>query len=258
MLLVNAFAMGLEGLAKDKGAKSLKQDTGNAVVVGASSGIGKAVAEELTAAGWKVGLTSRKLENLEELVIRLGDRVLPKVIDVDDPENARAGLRALAEDLGGVDLWVLNAGTGILNRDFAWEPERQTIATNVMGFAAMTDVAVHHCVARGEGRIVGISSVAKKRGHPFTASYSGSKAFVSLYLDGVREYLRRKAPKVSVTEVAPGYIDTPLQQFDEAFWVASAETAARQIVAAAISRRKHAYIPRRWGIIAALLSLAPH
>ncbi len=235
----------------------MQQLCGTAIVVGASSGIGKAIAEQLAAAGWKVGLTSRKRENLDELVTRFGDRVLPRVIDLDDPERARAGLRALAEELGGVDLWMLNAGTGILNRDFAWEPERQTIATNVMGFAAMTDVAVHHCIGRGEGRIVGISSVAKKRGHPFTTSYSGSKAFVSLYLDGVRQFLRRKAPKVSVTEVAPGYIDTPLQQFDEAFWVVSAQTAARQIIAAALARRKHAYVPRRWAAVAALLSIMP-
>ena len=174
--------------------------SGTAIVVGASSGIGKAIAEQLAATGWKIGLTSRKLQNLAEMRARLGDQALAKAVDLDDPEGARAALRALAEDLGGVDLWVLNAGTGVLNRDFAWEPERQTISTNVMGFAAMTDAAVHHCISRGEGRIVGISSVAKKRGHRFTASYSGSKAFVSLYLDGVRQYLRRAAPKVSVTE----------------------------------------------------------
>lgn len=235
----------------------MAQNRGTAIVVGASSGIGKAIAEQLVAAGWRVGLTSRRPERMAGMIASLGDRVRTRAIDLDDPEGTRSGLRAFADDLGGVDLWVLNAGTGILNRDFAWEPERQTIATNVMGFAAMTDAAVHHCMARGSGRIVGISSVAKKRGHPFTASYSGSKAFVSLYLDGVRMFLKRAAPKVSVTEVAPGYIDTPLQQFDEAFWVASAETAARQIIAAAMARRKHAYVPRRWALIAALLSLAP-
>ena len=235
----------------------MQHTSGTAIVVGASSGIGKAIAEQLAAAGWTVGLTSRNPENLREMIDRLGDRVSAKAIDLDDAESARAGLSEFATALGGVDLWVLNAGTGILNKDFAWEPERQTIATNVMGFAAMTDAAVHHCIARGEGRIVGISSVAKKRGHPFTASYSGSKAFVSLYLDGVRQFLRRKAPEVSVTEVAPGYIDTPLQQFDEAFWVVSADVAARQIIAAALARRKHAYVPRRWAMIAALLSLGP-
>jgi len=72
-----------------------------AIVVGASSGIGKAIAEHLAAAGWKVGVTSRKLENLAEMVTRLGDRVVPKVIDVDDPESTREGLRALADELGG-------------------------------------------------------------------------------------------------------------------------------------------------------------
>lgn len=240
----------------DKGI-TMQQMTGTAIVVGASSGIGKAIAEQLAAAGWKVGLTSRKLKNLEETVAKWGERAFAKAIDLDDTESARAGLRTFADELGGVDLWVLNAGTGILNRGFDWEPERQTIATNVMGFAAMADVAIHHCVARGEGRIVGVSSVAKKRGHAFTASYSGSKAFVSLYLDGMRQYLWRVAPKVSVTEVAPGYIDTPLQQFDEAFWVVSAETVAKQIISAALARRKHAYVPKRWTLISGLLSLMP-
>ncbi len=233
------------------------KESGTAIVVGASSGIGKAMAEQLAAAGWRVGLTARKLENLAPVLAILGDSGVAKAVDLDDPDAARASLQVLAAELGGVDLWVLNAGTGVLNRSFAWEPERQTIATNVLGFAAMADVAVHHCIARGEGRIVGISSVAKKRGHPFTASYSGSKAFVSLYLDGVRQYLKRAAPKVSVTEAAPGYIDTPLQRFDEAFWVASAQTAAKQIIAAALARRKHAYVPRRWALIAAMLSLLP-
>lgn len=230
---------------------------GTAIVVGASSGIGQAIALQLAAAGWKVGMTSRNAENLADMAERLGSGAAVCAINLDDADAARRGLAAFADELGGVDLWILNAGTGVLNRDFAWEPERQTITTNVMGFAAMTDAAVHHCVARGQGRIVGVSSVAKKRGHPFTASYSGSKAFVSLYLDGVRMYLRKAAPKVSVTEVAPGYIATPLQQFDEAFWVASADTAARQIIAAALSGRKHAYVPRRWAPIAALLSIAP-
>lgn len=235
----------------------MQSASSTAIIVGASSGIGKAIADELTAAGWKVGVTSRKLEKLTDIVARSDGRMLAKAIDIDEPDATRAGLHAFAEELGGVDLWVLNAGTGILNPTFAWEPERQTIATNVLGFAAMADVAVHHCCARGEGRIVGISSVAKKRGHPFTASYSGSKAFVSLYLDGVRQYLRKKAPKVSVTEVAPGYIDTPLQQFDEAFWVTSPQVAAKQIISAALARRKHAYVPRRWAVIAALLSIVP-
>jgi short-subunit dehydrogenase len=229
----------------------------NAIVVGASSGIGKAIALQLAAEGWTVGLTSRKAENLAVIATHLGTMAKVKVIDIDDPEAARQQLRDFAAELGGVDLWVLNAGTGILNPDFGWEAERQTIATNVTGFAAMTDAAAHHCITRGEGRIIGISSVAKKVGHPLTASYSGSKAFVSLYLDGVRKYLRTAAPKVSVTEVAPGYIATPLMQFKEAFWIASPELAAKQIIAAGMKRRKHAYVPRRWALIAALLSISP-
>ncbi|MFZ5670031.1 MAG: SDR family NAD(P)-dependent oxidoreductase [Pseudomonadota bacterium] len=230
---------------------------GTAIVVGASSGIGKAIALQLAADGWKVGVTARRLGNLDEVAVRLGPSAARREIDLDQPEAARLDLRAFAEALGGVDLWVLNAGTGVLNPDFDWEPERQTIATNVLGFAAMADAAVHHCLARGRGRIIGISSVAKLRGHPRTVGYSASKAFVSLYLDGIRQFLRRRGPAISVTEAAPGYVATPLQKFEEAFWVASPELAARQIIAAGLKRRKHAWVPRRWAPIAALLALAP-
>ena len=63
---------------------------GTAIVVGASSGIGKAIAEQLVAGGWKVGLTSRKLENLVETIARLGEGAAAKAIDLDDPEGARS------------------------------------------------------------------------------------------------------------------------------------------------------------------------
>ncbi len=231
--------------------------SGTAIVVGASSGIGKAIALQLADAGWRVGITSRKTANLNEIAAQLGDRAAICAVDLDEPETARIALSAFADNLGGVDLWVLNAGTGVMNPNFDWEPERQTIATNVMGFAAMADIAAHHCIARGKGRIIGISSVAKKVGHPQTASYSGSKAFVSLYLDGLRKFLHKAAPQVSVTEVAPGYTATPLMQFKEAFWISSPELAAKQIIAAGLKRKKHAYVPRRWAPVAALLSIIP-
>lgn len=141
--------------------------------------------------------------------------------------------------------------------DFDWAPEYATLSTNVIGFAAMADVAVHRCIAAGRGRIVGVSSVARFRGSRNAVGYAASKAFVSVYLDGVRDLLRHRAKGVTVTEACPGFVDTPLMKFPNAFWVSTAEKAARQIVDGALAGRKVVYITRRWRLIAWLLSVLP-
>lgn len=230
---------------------------GTAIVVGASSGIGEAIARRLAAIGWRVGLAARRVELVAALAAEFDADAVAVAVDLHDPEATRTALSTLAERLGGVDLWVLNAGTGHENPDFAWGPERDTIEVNVLGFAAMADVAIHHCLQRGRGRIVGVSSVARFLPRPAAAGYAASKAFVSVYLDGLRELARRRAPEVTVTEACPGFVRTAMMKAPQAFWVASPAVAARQIVDAALAGRKLAYITRRWRLVAWLLRLMP-
>ena len=231
--------------------------SGTAIVVGASSGIGEAVARRLAATGWRVGLAARRLDLIEALSAELGGDASAASVDLHDSDATRAALAALADRLGGVDLWVLNAGTGHENPEFAWEPERDTIEVNVLGFAAMADVAIHHCLERGRGQIVGISSVARFMRRPGAVGYAASKAFVSVYLDGLRALARRRAPGVTVTEACPGFVRTPMMKAPQAFWVASPELAARQIVDATLAGRKLVFVTRRWRLIAWALRLMP-
>ena len=226
-----------------------------AIVVGASSGIGEAVARDLADRGWRVGLAARRLDRLEALAVELGGGAVAAVVDLDDLDAARTALTGLATNLGTVDLWALNAGTGDNNPDFNWEPERKTLQTNVMGFAAMADVATHHCLAAGGGRIVGVSSVARFRGSKNAVGYAASKAFVSVYLDGIRDLVKQRG--ITVTEACPGFVDTPLMKFPNAFWVSTPVKAARQIVDATLAGRKLVYITHRWRLIAMLLSVLP-
>lgn len=83
-----------------------------AIVVGASSGIGEAVARDLARRGWRVGLAARRAEKLAALAAEIGGGAAVAVVDLDAPEAARVALAGLADTLGTVDLWVLNAGTG--------------------------------------------------------------------------------------------------------------------------------------------------
>jgi short-subunit dehydrogenase len=228
-----------------------------AIVIGASSGIGRALAQALAAHGYAVGLAARRLELLTALQQQLGPHSRVKQIDVTDTARSMDQFRELVEDLGGADLVVVNAGFGQVNPPLDWAVEEQTIRVNVHGFAAITNAAMHYFLAQGRGQLVGISSVAAVRGRPEAPAYSASKAFMSSYLDGLRQRVFRLGLPITVTEIRPGFVDTALGQSPRRFWVASPELAARQILQAIRRRKKRAYVKRRWILVAWLMRWLP-
>lgn len=228
-----------------------------AIIVGATSGIGRALAELLISHGCRVGVTGRRRELLDEIEQKHGDKVVCRQIDVDSPQQAISALDALIADLGDVDLIVLSAGTGMPNPELAWEPEAATIATNVTGFAAMAGVAMRYFLGRGSGHLVSLSSVAAFRGSHEAPAYNASKAFVSNYTEGLRIKAARSGKPIFVTDILPGFVETRMAQGEGLFWVASPEKAARQIYDAIRARRSRAYITRRWRLIAFLLQIMP-
>jgi short-subunit dehydrogenase len=228
----------------------------SAIIIGASSGIGRALAVILSTDGYRVGLVARRTDLLTQLGAELPGPCVIKTVDVSQPELAMPLLRELIEELRDVELFIVSAGIGFENEALAWEPERDTIALNVLGFAGMVSVAVAHLETRGSGYLVGISSIAALRGNGGAPAYAASKAFASNYLQGVRYRFNKLKVPIVVTDVQPGYVDTRMAK-GKLFWVASPQTAARQIVVA-IRRRKHrVYITRRWRLIAWLLQVLP-
>ena len=226
-----------------------------AIVVGASSGIGEAIARELAEAGVTLGLTARREERLEAIATDLPTEANVARMDVTETETARETFEDLAAAMGPVDLVVLNAGIGRQNRELAWKPERDTIDVNVRGFVALATAAVEHFEETGGGHLVGISSVAAHLGNGAVPAYHASKAYVSNYLEGLRYRQRGRSPTIHVTTVEPGYVDTDLSM--GSFWECSVETAASQIVRAIERRRKHVYVTRRWRLVAWALELLP-
>jgi short-subunit dehydrogenase len=229
----------------------------NAVVVGASSGIGRELAKVLAANGYSVGLVARRLNLLSQVACELPTRSFTKVIDVSKPIEAIPLLRELIAEMNGVELFVIGAGTGFINPDLDWEREQETIDLNVSGFAAIVNVAVEHLETRGSGHIVGISSLAALRGGSAAPAYNASKAFMSNYLQGLRQRSAKLKLPVVVTDVQPGFVDTAMAKGESLFWVASPEKAAYQIFNAIRKRRKHVYVTRRWRVIAWLLKGLP-
>jgi short-subunit dehydrogenase len=228
-----------------------------AIIVGASSGIGAALARELAAHGYTLGLVARREDWLARLKAELPVKCHIKRVDVADTDRAMPLLRELVAEMGDVELFVLNAGVGFLNRDLTWGPELETIQVNVLGFCAALNVAFAALKARGSGHIVGISSIAALRGSRHAPAYGASKAFMSNYLEGIRHYCRKHSLDITVTDIQPGFVKTAMAQGDRLFWMATPEVAAKQIYEAIAGRRAHAYITRRWRLIAWLLKGVP-
>lgn len=234
----------------------------NAIIVGASSGIGRALAKELSS-DYDLGLAARRTERLKAVGEDIGGAHVA-AIDVTD-DDARERFEKLVESLGGVDLVVLSAGIGRYNPDLEWGDERDTIDVNVRGFTALATAAIEHFEATDGGHLVGISSVAAEVGSPTLPAYSASKAFVARYLEGLR-YRAADADAdtdadtdadVTVTDVRPGFVDTPMSPESDRFWECSAETAAAQIARAIRKDEDVVYVTRRWWLVSKVLGVLP-
>jgi short-subunit dehydrogenase len=227
-----------------------------AIIIGASAGIGRALAKELAQRGYTLGIVARRIELLRKLQRELPAGSYIKGIDVTQTEEARALLAELIDKMGSVDLIVISAG--VIFQDPTWEQEIDTIKVNVLGFSAMLNYAFNYFYDRGSGHIVGISSVAAIRGGCSSPVYNASKAFDSNLMHGLRIKARRMGAKIHITDIKPGHVSTSMLDGQRgAFWVIPTEKAALQIARAIEKKRKHAYITKRWTIVAWMMQLLP-
>ena len=234
-------------------------------ITGASSGIGRALAQELAGRGYDLFLTARTLDALEQVRNEIATanperRVEVRQLDVTDDADVAAAIAEAAEKLGRCDIVVANAGIGNSGRvgEGNMERGRLIVETNLIGAMATIDAAVALFRRQGgAGQIVGVGSVAGVRGLPGSASYSASKAGVAVYLEAVRVETYREP--ITVTTIAPGYIDTPLNQdMKSRPFLIDVETGAR--TAADLIERGVAYatVPRfPWRVVAPLLRILP-
>ena len=227
------------------------------IIVGATSGIGKELAKLYSLNKYEVGLIGRRTELLDALALELQTKSLKLTLDVTKTENAIHSIEKLIQDMHGVDLIIISAGTGHLNDVLDWNKEKETIDTNILGFSAVANTAMHYFMKKGSGHLVGISSIAGIRGSNIAPAYNASKAFMSNYMEGLRTKISKKNIPITITDIQPGLVDTAMAKGDGLFWVAPPEKAAAQIYKAIKKKKKKAYITKRWAIIALLLKIMP-
>ena len=179
-----------------------------AIVIGASSGIGREVAMLLMKEGWTVGVAARRVDKLEELHAAAVEQ-----IDVTQGE-ATERLQALISRLGGMDLFFYASGIGKQNRELKADIELATLETNGVGFTRMIGEAYRYFAERGYGHIAAITSIAGTKGLGPAPSYSATKAMQNVYLQALEQQANARGLKIRFTDIRPGFVDTALLDGD--------------------------------------------
>lgn len=232
---------------------SVLQPRRRAVIIGASSGIGAALARRLAEEGYVLALLARRKDALEELCEQINaqaeeTRALAYPHDVKKFADIPGLFQTILRDIKGIDSFVYVAGAqqpvGFSEYDF--EKDQEMIAVNLMGAMAWMGQAAILFEQMKAGQIVGISSVAADRGRVGNPAYHAAKAALSTYLESLRNRLTRKG--VNVLTVKPGFVDTDILRRNAkmTFGVISPEKAAAGIWRAMRKRKQVIYLPGWW------------
>ena len=225
-------------------------------IIGATSGIGRRIAELYAEKEQRIGISGRRLELLEEIKHQFPQQIEYECFDVSGKENI-SHLKSLVNKLGGLDILVISAGTGELSKELSWKIDKTTVDTNVNGFIEIANWAFNFFARQDHGQLVTISSIAATRGGSWAPAYNASKAFQSSYFEGLSIKARRMRKNITVTCVEPGFVDTKMAKGDGIFWLVPVDKAARQIISAIKNKKRKVYISRRWWIVARLLKWLP-
>ena len=229
-----------------------------AIVMGATSGIGKEVALNFAAKGWDVAIAGRRIEKLQEVVAMAdGGIVGYKQIDIND-EDAPAKLRSLIAEIGGMDVYFHSSGIGWQNNLLDMEKELATVETNGLGFTRMVGTAYNWFAEKGcKGRIACISSIAGTKGLGAAPAYSATKRFQNHYLECLSQQARMRKLPIAITDIRPGFVATDLIAGTAYPLQLKAKDVAEDIVKAIDRGKEVKVIDWRYAVLVFLWRLMP-
>lgn len=233
-----------------------------AIIVGASSGIGEALARALAADGCRVALVARREDRLRALAESLnsdaaGAAALAYAHDVTETSMVPALFETITGDLGGLDLIIYAAGImpAVGPEEYDTGKDADIIAANFTGAVAWLNEAARRFEKAKTGTLVGISSVAGDRGRRGNPVYGATKAALNAYLESLRNRIERRG--AFVVTIKPGPVDTPMTQGLKMPGMISPEQAAAGILLAAKDKVRVAYVPGKWKPIMAVIRAIP-
>jgi len=228
--------------------------SGTCLVVGASSGIGAAVARRLALSGRKVAMVARREPELRAQAVAINDALGREAAfafphDASDLEGAETLFDRIERELGTVDELHYVAGVmpEVAMDEFDLDKDRLQVEVNLLGCIAFGNAAARRFLERKKGRIIGVTSVAQDRGRVGRPVYNASKAGMDTYLEALRNRLWRHG--VYVTTIRPGFVETPMTAPLQLKGAISADRAAELILRARDRKKSIVYVPGKWRLI---------
>ena len=229
----------------------------NIIIIGATSGIGRALFEKYAAADNRIGIVGRRTHLLNELLQEHPDTAITVMADITKQDEITQAIDALHSELKDIDLAIVCSGTGDINASLDYAVERPTIDTNVVGWTFVVDTLYNIFEQQDHGHLVAITSAGGLRGEPMAPAYSASKAYQINYMEALRKKAFKSRAHIIVTDIRPGLVDTAMAKGEGLFWVMPVEKVAYQIIAAIRKEKSKVYITKRWHFLAIINKSLP-
>ena len=223
----------------------------NILIVGATSGIGKALWEHYVSQNHHVAIIGRRAELLNALKAKAPTHTFPYEADIADISLLNQTFHEILKEFQSLDLVIICAGIGELNPKLKVDTELSTISINVLGWTNILDRTYSLFEQQGFGHLVTITSVGGLQPTPIAPSYSASKAFQINYTKSLQA--KAKKTKIKITEIRPGLVDTRMAKGDGLFWVMPLNKVVPQIIRAISRKQKLCIVTKRWRILNYLL-----
>ena len=222
----------------------------NIVIIGATSGIGKALFEKYARGDNRIGIVGRRANLLDELCQKYPSKTITAKADITNLEEIEQAINALHKELEYIDLAIVCSGIGDINATLEYNVERLTTDTNITGWTFVIDRLYNIFVQQGHGHLVAITSAGGLRGEPIAPAYSASKAYQINYMEALRKKAYKSGSQIYVTDIRPGLVNTAMAKGEGLFWVMPVEKVANQIITAIHKNKYKAYVTKRWHILA--------
>lgn len=235
-----------------------------AIIIGATSGIGREVARSLANRGVALGIAGRRAERLEELVAEFGsERIFTAVMDVRE-ESATEALDSLIRKVGAPDLLLYASGIGKQNPELNEEVECQTVLTNSLGMVRIVDHFLNYVKreprynAKHKAHIAVITSVAGTMGMGSAPAYSATKSMQSSYLVALAQHARMEHMPAIFSDIRPGFVATEILNPEKRYpMLISVERAAEHILRGLRHRRRIITFDWRFKLLTLFWRLIP-
>ena len=230
------------------------------IIMGATSGLGRACAEDFIARGYIVGVCGRRTEELDQIRSIAPDRVYAATIDITNPD-ADKQLLELIDRMGGLDIYFHVSGIGKNNIALNAELELNTVRVNCEGFCRMVGCAYRYFrqnKVKG-AQIAVVSSIAGTKGLGAAPAYSATKRMQNCYIQSLAQQCAIAKVDIAFTDIRPGFVATPLLDTTTHSYPMLMTTpyASRRIVRAVVARRRVAVIDWRYAILTAVWRCIP-